>query len=185
MAQFFTKLKSKEAEAIKLNARTSLTDFEYLAEGTADTDIIQLQSGKEYRFGTVTGKAGSTDTDTAMTFQLPVPFGAGEKIRVEFTNAAVVAKILGISSADPANVNISYSVYESGDHIESADTTAGVDGTANTMVKLAASHYKIGDYLDCVSTSATNWLVKIQAYGGLIAAGDIAPDPGNANGYID
>ena len=185
MAQFFTRVKTQDIQAETLETRSSLTDFEYLAEGTADTDIIKLLSGKEYRFGTATGKPGAADTDTAMTFQLPVPLAAGERIRLEFTNAAVVAKLLGISSAAPATVNISYSVYESGDHIESADTATGVDGTDNTMVKLAASHYKIGDYLDCVSTSATNWLVKIQAYGGLIAAGDIAPDPGNAGGYID
>jgi len=175
----------KRLTAGDLRSRTTLTRFEYLPEGTADTDIIELVSGREYRFGTATGKPGATDTDTAITFKLPVPQGSGERIRVEFTNAAVVAKLLGISSADPANVNISYSVYESGDHVESADTATGADGTDNTMVKLAASHYKIGDYLDCVSTSATNWLVKIQAYGNLIAAGDIAPDPGNAGGYID
>ena len=185
MAQFFTKLKSKEAEVTTFNTRTSLTDFEYLAEGTADTDIIQLESGKEYRFGTATGVPGAADTDTAMTFQLPVPLSAGERIRIEFTNASAVAKLLGFSSADPATVNISYSVYETGDHVESADTALGVDGTANTMVKLAASHYLIGDYVDCVSTSATNWLLKINAFAGNIVAGDIAPDPGNAGGYID
>ena len=80
---------------------------------------------------------------------------------------------------------MTYIVYEAGAVVETATTAAGVDGTANTMIKLAASHFKLGDVYECISTSASHWLVKIHGGNGLIAAGDIVVDPGNAGGYID
>ena len=53
------------------------------------------------------------------------------------------------------------------------------------MVKLAASHLLVGDEIHCWSTSTTTWLMRIVGRNNLIAAGDIAVDPGNAGGYID
>jgi|TARA_R110002050_G_scaffold61632_2_gene136139 hypothetical protein len=159
--------------------------YELIADAANDTTISALACGKEYYFGTTTGAVGASDGDSAFTLQLPVPKGAGEKIKVTCLTAAAYAKLLGISNASPAAVTMTYIVYEAGAVVETATTAAGVDGTANTMIKLAASHFKLGDVYECISTSASHWLVKIHGGNGLIAAGDIVVDPGNAGGYID
>ena len=156
-----------------------------LANIASDTTSIHvLESGKEYFFGTDTGIAGATDGANNVTFQLPAPRQIGEKIKIVPQNAAVVAKLLGISSAVPATVNITYFAIEAGAVVETASTALGTNGTENTMVKLDASHYKIGDVIECTSSSATNWQVRIIGGGGLIAIGDIAVAAGNAAGYI-
>ena len=156
-----------------------------LANIASDTTSIHvLESGKEYFFGTDTGIAGATDGAHNVTFQLPAPRQIGEKIKIVPQNATVVAKLLGISSAVPATVNITYFAIEAGAVVETASTALGTNGTENTMVKLVASHYKIGDVIECTSSSATNWQVRIIGAGGLIAAVDIAVAAGNVGGYI-
>lgn len=159
--------------------------YELIADAANDTTISVLESGKEYFFGTSTGAIGAADADNAFTLQLPIPEGPGEKIKVTCLTATAYAKLLGISNADPANITMTYIVYEAGAVVETATTAAGVDGTANTMIKLSNTHFKLGDVYECCSTSATHWLVKIHGGNGLIAGGDIAVDPGNASGYID
>lgn len=158
--------------------------YELIADAANDTTISTLVSGNEYFFGTSNGAVGSADADNAFTLQLPKPEGAGEKIKVTCLTASAYAKLLGISNAEPATVTMTYIAYEAGAVIETATTAAGVDGTANTMIKLDASHFKLGDVYECISTSATHWLVKIIGGNGLIASGDIAVATGNVNGYI-
>tara|TARA_X000001382_G_C3135419_1_gene167788 strand:+ start:50 stop:640 length:591 start_codon:yes stop_codon:yes gene_type:complete len=159
--------------------------YELIADAANDTTISALVSGNEYFFGTATGAIGASDADNAFTLQLPKPEGAGEKIKVTCLTASAYAKLLGISNAMPSEVTITYIVYEAGAVVETATTAAGVDGTANTMIKLSNSHFKLGDVYECISTSSSHWLVKIHGGNGLIAAGDIAVDPGNVAGYID
>lgn len=168
-----------------LKASTAITDFVYLADKDSDTAIINLCSGTEYWYGTADGKPGSTDSDNAITFALPTPRHAGEKIVLNFSNAALIAKLVGVTVVDEANVNITYIATEDGSSVEVASTATGVHGTANTMVKISASHALIGDRLECVATSKTNWLMKVVSEGGTLLASDIAPDPGNVGGYID
>ena len=91
----------------------------------------------------------------------------------------------GTVTGVPASETIYYIANDNGVFIEAATTVAGVDGTANTMVKLANSHGQIGDTYEAVSTSLTSWVLTINGRNGLIAAGDIAVDPGNVGGYID
>ena len=159
--------------------------YELIADAANDTTISALVSGNEYFFGTATGAIGASDADNAFTLQLPKPEGAGEKIKVTCLTASAYAKLLGISNAMPSEVTITYIVYEAGAVVETATTAAGVDGTQNTMIKLNNSHFQLGDVYECISTSSSHWLVKIHGGNGLIAAGDIAVDPGNVAGYID
>tara|TARA_R100001460_G_scaffold63907_1_gene104081 strand:- start:55 stop:609 length:555 start_codon:yes stop_codon:yes gene_type:complete len=174
-----------KAEVAKLDCKTAVTSFEYVTNPASDAGIVKCQSGREYWYGTATGIPGASDAANAVTFQLPSPERAGEKIVINFSNAAVINKILGVTVDDEANDNITYIATEDGSSVEVASTATGVHGTANTMVKIAAQHYLIGDKLECVSTSTTNWLMKVVSEGGTLAAGDIAPDPGNVGGYID
>tara|TARA_R100001163_G_C4980814_1_gene137031 strand:- start:88 stop:717 length:630 start_codon:yes stop_codon:yes gene_type:complete len=154
-----------------------------------DTSIYTLVSGHTYFWGTATGLPGATDNANAITFALPTPTQAGEYICILPQNASAIAKLVGFTTVDEATVTIQYQAYEPTANntalIEQATTTAGVHGTANTMVKLAASHLLVGDEIHCYSLSATKWLMRIVGRNNLIAAGDIAPDPGNVGGYID
>ena len=175
----------KKLDTGSFTAKTAITDLVLVTDPASDTGIVVTNSGKEYWYGTTTGAPGQTDAANACTFQLPTPTGAGEKVTINFSNAAVFAKINGISVAAPATVNMTYIASEDGTSVEVASTATGVDGTANTMIKIAASHVLIGDRIECISTSATNWLVQVRCEGGLMAAGDIAVDPGNVLGYID
>ena len=59
--------------------------------------------------------------------------------------AKAAAKILGVSVAVPAVEQITYYAYAQQVFIETATTVAGVDGTANTMVKISASSTILGD----------------------------------------
>ena len=82
-------------------------------------------------------------------------------------------------------MTISYIANDNGVFIESATTEVGTDGTEDTMIKLSASHFQIGDTYEFISVSTTKWLAVINGRNGLIAAGDIVVDPGNVAGYID
>ena len=159
--------------------------YTLVADAGNDTTITNLVSGYEYYFGTVTGVPGATDGNNAMTFRLPTPTAIGERIKITNTCAAAHAKLIGFSVEVPASETIYYIANDNGVFIEAATTVAGVDGTANSMVKLNASHGQIGDTYEAVSTSLTSWVLTINGRNGLIAAGDIAVDPGNAGGYID
>ena len=159
--------------------------YTLVADAGNDTTITNLVSGYEYYFGTVTGVPGATDGNNAMTFRLPTPTAIGERIKITNTCAAAHAKLIGFSVEVPASETIYYIANDNGVFIEAATTVAGVDGTANSMVKLANSHGQIGDTYEAVSTSLTSWVLTINGRNGLIAAGDIAVDPGNAGGYID
>ena len=159
--------------------------YNIVPDSDGDTTITSLKSGEEYYFGTTTGAPGAADGDNAFTFQLPTPSVVGERIKITCLTAAAYAKLLGFSVAAPATVTITYIANDNGVFIESAPTIAGVDGTANTMVKLNNSHFKIGDTYEAVSLSTTKWLLTINGRNGLIATGDIAVDPGNVLGYID
>jgi len=172
-------------EVGNLEANTAVTGFNFVVDPASDTAIVVTNSGNEYWYGTATGVPGATDAANACTFQLPTPSGAGEKVTINLSNAAVIAKINGISVKAPATVNMTYIASEDGTSVEVASTALGVDGTANTMIKVVASHLLIGDRIECISTSTTNWLVQLRCEGGLMAAGDIAVDPGNVLGYID
>tara|TARA_E500000305_G_scaffold97593_1_gene88697 strand:+ start:115 stop:705 length:591 start_codon:yes stop_codon:yes gene_type:complete len=158
--------------------------YELIADAANDTTISALVSGNEYFFGTTTGAIGASDGDNAFTLQLPKPEGAGEKIKVTCLTASAYAKLLGISNAMPSEVTMTYIVYEAGAVVETATTAAGVDGTANTMIKLSNSHFKLGDVYECISTSSSHWLVKIHGGNGLIAGGDVAVAAGNVAGHI-
>ena len=156
-----------------------------IADAADDTTISILESGKEYYFGTATGVPGAADSDNAFTFRLPTPSQAGEKIKLTCLTASAYAKLLGFSCAVPASETIRYIANSNGVFIESGTTVAGVDGTANSMVKINATHFTIGDTYEAVSLSTTVWLLTIKEKSGLLASGDIAPDPGNVAGYID
>ncbi len=152
-----------------------------------DTSIYTLVSGHTYFWGTATGLPGATDNANAITFALPTPTQAGEYICILPQNAAVIAKLVGFTVVEESTDTITYQVFESGTSadIETATTATGTHGTANTMVKLATSHLLVGDEIHCYSLSSTQWLMRIIGRNGLIAAGDIAIDPGNVGGYID
>jgi len=168
-------------------------DCKYVANRVAvvdansnDTTITKCASGDHLFFGLTTGIAGAlTNDDNAYTFQLPVPTAIGEKIVIQAMNATAYASLLGISSADPSTVIMRYIAKSNGVTVETGVTAAGVDGTANTMIKISATHFAIGDKITCTSLSETLWLVEIDECGGLLAGGDIAIDPGHASGYID
>ena len=154
-----------------------------------DTSIYTLVSGHTYFWGTATGLPGATDNANAITFALPTPTQAGEYICILPQNAAVIAKLVGITVVEESTDTITYQVYEPTANntalIETGTTATGTHGTQNTMVKLNASHLLVGDEIHCYSLSATQWLVRIVGRNNLIAAGDIAIDPGNVGGYID
>lgn len=156
-----------------------------IADADNDTTITTLESGKEYFFGTTTGALGASDGNNAMTFALPTPTRVGEKIKITNTCASEHAKLIGFTVVDESAVTIRYLAFDNGVFIEQDVTATGTHGTANTMVKLAASHGKIGDTYECTALSTTQWLLVINGRNGLIAAGDIAKDPGNSGGYID
>jgi len=154
-----------------------------------DTSIYTLVSGHTYFWGTATGLPGAADNANAITFALPTPSQAGEYICILPQNAATIAKLVGFTTVEESTDTIQYQVYEPTANntalIEQASTTAGVHGTANTMVKLAASHLLVGDEIHCYSLSSTKWLMRIIGRNNLIAAGDIVADPGNVGGFID
>lgn len=156
-----------------------------VADAANDTTVTSLASGDDVYFGTTTGLPGAGDGNNAFTFKLPTPTGPGEVIRLRPMNAAAYGKLLGFSVTLPASETIRYIATEAGAVVETATTTAGVNGTANTMVKINGTHFKIGDVITCTSLSTTVWLMEIVGGNGLIAAEDIAPDPGNAAGHID
>ena len=162
-----------------------------VADAADDVTITSLEAGKSYHFGTATGAFGAADGNNAMTFKLPTPTHVGEKIEILMTNAANIAKLIGLSCAVPATQTIRYVAIDHGagaGAVELAATTSGVDGTANTMVKVAANTLLIGDRIECVALSAgasATWQVYIHAVNSQLASSDIAPDPGNAGGYID
>lgn len=170
-------------KTVKVPATSSV--YNLIADAADDVTISVLESGKEYFFGTTTGALHAADGNNAVTFQLPVPESAGEKIKVTCLAAAAHAKLLGISVKDPATMTISYIANDNGVFIESATTEVGTDGTEDTMIKLSASHFQIGDTYEFISVSTTKWLAVINGRNGLIAAGDIVVDPGNVAGYID
>ena len=154
-----------------------------------DTSIYTLVSGHTYFWGTATGLPGATDNANAITFALPKPTQAGEYICILPQNAAVIGKLVGFTVVEESTDTIQYQVYEPTANntalIETATTVTGTHGTNNTMVKLATSHLLVGDEIHCYSLSATKWLMRIVGRNNLIAAGDIAVDPGNVGGYID
>ena len=154
-----------------------------------DTSVYTLVSGHTYFWGTATGLPGATDNANAITFALPSPTQAGEYICILPQNAAVINKLVGITVVEESTDTITYQVYEPTANntalIETGTTATGTHGTQNTMVKLNAQHLLVGDEIHCYSMSSTQWLVRIIGRNNLIAAGDIAPDPGNAGGYID
>ena len=154
-----------------------------------DTSIYELVSGHTYFWGTATGLPGATDNANAITFALPSPTQAGEYICILPQNAATINKLVGFTTVEESTDTIQYQVYEPTANntalIETATTVAGVHGTANTMVKLNAQHLLVGDEIHCYSLSSTKWLMRIVGRNNLIAAGDIAVDPGNVGGYID
>jgi len=173
------------AVALSAGIPTMGNAYTLIADAGNDTTITNLVSGYEYYFGTVTGVPGATDGNNAMTFRLPTPTAIGERIKITNTCAAAHAKLIGFSVEVPASETIYYIALDNGVFIEAATTVAGVDGTANSMVKLNASHGQIGDTYEAVSTSLTSWVLTINGRNGLIATGDIAVDPGNVGGYID
>ena len=154
-----------------------------------DTSIYTLVSGHTYFWGTATGLPGATDNANAITFALPSPAQAGEYICILPQNAAAISKLVGITVVEESTDTITYQVYEPTANntalIETGTTATGTHGTQNTMVKLNNSHLLVGDEIHCYSLSATQWLVRIVGRNNLIAAGDIAIDPGNVGGYID
>lgn len=152
----------------------------------ADTSIYTLQSGKMHLFGTSNGALGSSDSTTAFTFKLPSPVGfGGEKIEVLPVNAAAYAKLLGFTVNNPATETIRYYVVAQNVFIESATTVTGTHGTDNTMIKLENSHFQLGMKFTFTAIGGSNWRLDIDDPLNLIAAGDIAVNPGNAGGYID
>ena len=155
-----------------------------VADAANDTTITLLSSGDDVYFGTATGLPGAADGNNAFTFQLPTPTGPGEVIRLRPMNAAAYAKLLGFSVTLPATETIRYIATEAGALIETATTTAGVNGTADTMVKFDNTHFKIGDVITCTSLSKTQWLMEAVGGNGLIASGDINPAAGNVAGHI-
>ena len=159
--------------------------YNVIADAGDDVTITSLASGNEYFFGTTDGAPGSSDGNNAFTFKLPTPAGIGETIKITCLSAAAYGSLLGFVTTLPASETIRYIANDNGVFIESAVTATGVNGTANTMVKLNATHFQIGDTYEAVSLSTTSWLLTINGRNGLIAAGDIAVDPGNSSGYID
>jgi len=154
-----------------------------------DTSIYTLVSGHTYFWGTATGLPGATDNANAITFALPSPKQAGEYICILPQNAATINKLVGITVVEESTDIITYQVFEPTANntalIETGTTAVGTHGTQNTMVKLAAQHLLVGDEIHCYAMSSTQWLVRIVGRNNLIAAGDIAIDPGNVGGYID
>ena len=73
-----------------------------VADAANDTTITSLEGGKSYHFGTTTGAFGAPDGNNAMTFKLPTPTNIGEKIEILMTNAANIAKLIGLSCTVPA-----------------------------------------------------------------------------------
>jgi hypothetical protein len=159
--------------------------YNLIADAADDVTITTLESGKEYYYGTATGAHGASDGDNAMTFALPTPTRVGEKIKITNTCATAHGKLIGFTVVDESAVTIRYVALDNGVFIEQGVTATGTHGTQNTMVKLAATHGQIGDTYECQSVSTTQWLLTINGRNGLIASGDIAPDPGNSGGYID
>ena len=192
-ANYFDKL----ADSIhtQLDANTFAVDASMKQPGKLlvdidnDTSIYELVSGHTYFWGTATGLPGATDNANAITFALPSPTQAGEYICILPQNAATINKLVGFTTVEESTDTIQYQVYEPTANntalIETATTVAGVHGTANTMVKLNAQHLLVGDEIHCYSLSSTKWLMRIVGRNNLIAAGDIAVDPGNVGGYID
>ena len=160
-------------------------DITLIPDAADDITITLLESGKIYHFGTTTGAVGAADGNNSMTFQLPTPSAAGEVITLYHTNAAAVAKILGFSTTLPASQTIKYWAYAQPVFIKAGTTVTGVNGTANSMVKLSASSTILGDIYTFTSMSTTVWRLDINDATNLLAAGDIAVDPGNVLGYID
>lgn len=154
-----------------------------------DTSIYTLVSGHTYFWGTATGLPGATDNANAITFALPSPSQAGEYICILPQNAATINKLIGFTVVEESTDTIQYQAFEPTANntalIETATTVTGTHGTNNTMVKLNAQHLLVGDEIHCYSLSATKWLMRIVGRNNLIAAGDIAVDPGNVGGYID
>ena len=154
-----------------------------------DTSVYTLVSGHTYFWGTATGLPGATDNANAITFALPTPTQVGEYICILPQNAAVINKLIGFTVVEESTDTITYQVYEPTANntalIETGTTATGTHGTQNTMVKLNAQHLLVGDEIHCYSLSTTQWLMRIIGRNNLIAAGDIAIDPGNVGGYID
>ena len=176
------------ANTFSVDQRLS-TPGKLLVDIDDDTSIYTLVSGHTYFWGTATGLPGATDNANAITFALPSPTQAGEYICILPQNAAVINKLVGITVVEESTDTITYQVYEPTANntalIETGTTATGTHGTQNTMVKLNASHLLVGDEIHCYSLSTTQWLVRIVGRNNLIAAGDIAIDPGNVSGYID
>ena len=156
-----------------------------IADADNDTTITTLVSGYTYHFGTTTGAVGATDGNNTMTFKLPTPSAAGEKIVLYHTNAAVVNKILGFVTTTPASQQITYYAYAQQVFIETGITATGTNGTQNTMVKLSANSTILGDIYTFTAMSTTQWRMDINDATNILAAGDIAIAAGNAGGYID
>ena len=157
----------------------------FIADADDDVTITSLVSGRVYHFGTTDGKAGSTDGNSAMTFKLPTPAAANEQIVLYHTNAAVVAKLIGVVCSVPASQTCVYYAYAQQVFIETGTTVTGVNGTADTMIKVSASSTILGDIWTFTSMSPSTWRLDINDATNIVAAGDLIPDPGNASGYID
>jgi uncharacterized Zn finger protein len=150
-----------------------------------DTTITSLKSGYTYHIGTITGAKGATDDANVITLKLPTPNAAGERIRVYWTNAAVINKIVGVTVTNPATQTIKYWAYAQQVFIEADTTEVGTNGTEDTMVKFAVNSTILGDIWDFTAMSTTVWRMDINDATNIVEAADVLVDPGNAAGYID
>lgn len=160
-----------------------------IADAADDTTITSLEAGKNYHFGTTTGAFGETDGNNAMTFKLPTPTYAGEKIEITMTNAANINKIIGFTTAVPATQSITYAMTERGgtEDGEVGTTNTGTAGTDNVFVRVSAQTFKLGDKVECVALStgaSARWMMYVVCVNNQMAAGDITKASGNVGGYI-
>jgi hypothetical protein len=158
---------------------------ENIADASNDTTITSLEAGKVYFWGTATGAKSGSDGDSAMTFKLPAPTKAGERIKIYFTNAAVINKLLGVVTTTPSSQAITYYAQAQNVFLESATTATGTNGTENTMVKVAVSSVIYGDWWEFISMGSSLWRMNMFDTTDILAASDIAVDPGHSSGYID
>ena len=128
---------------------------------------------------------GASDADNVMTFKLPTPSVVGERIRIYFSNAAVVNKLLGVSVTVPSTQTITYYSEAKNVFIESASTEVGTNGTEDTMVKVAVNSVILGDWWEFIAMSTVNWRMDMHDVTNILAAGDIIVDPGHADGHIE
>ena len=158
-----------------------------LVDKDNDISIYTLVSGHTYFWGTATGMQGAAANTHAITFALPPPKQAGEYICILPQNSSAIAALVGFTVVNEATDVILYQAYEAsgGGMVQHGTTVAGTHGTNNTMVKLNASHFLIGDEVHCYSMSPKKWLMRIIGRNNIIGAGVITTVIGNVGGYIE